>query len=122
MRDLMRKRLIYAILTLLFLTLSVDGYLLFKGRIPYSNCLYRVSTSAPKVSIDGVVLFYGGKIGDEVNEANLVQFRVSDNGIPLYKDKGIPDGIPKTPSYIYLRLCLLIFRPKENRPTVREVN
>ncbi|WP_041617005.1 hypothetical protein [Paenibacillus mucilaginosus] len=99
----MREKLIYAILTLLFLTLSVDGYLLFKGRIPYSNSLYRVATGAPIVSMDGVVLFYGGKIGEEVNEEDLVQFRLSDNGIALYKSKGIPDGIPKTPPYIYLK-------------------
>ncbi|AFC30514.1 transposase IS1182 family protein [Paenibacillus mucilaginosus 3016] len=49
---------------------------------------------APIVSMNGVVLFYGGKIGEEVNEEDLVQFSLSDNGIPLYKNNDPPFKLP----------------------------
>ncbi|MGF7036091.1 hypothetical protein J2T17_007142 [Paenibacillus mucilaginosus] len=97
----MKKNIVLSAFILLLLAIGADVYLLFNAKIPFSNILYRNATGAPEILLNGVALFYKGEV--EKKDTDLVQFQLSDTGDPLFKDRGIPEGKPKTPPFIYLK-------------------
>jgi hypothetical protein len=86
-----------SVIVLILLGILFELSVWYRGGVPLINQLYRVISGAPEIHVDGQSLLYSGTFPEKRDY--LIPYKLSTEGVQLYKATGIGD---MPPPWIYV--------------------